>query len=238
MRQSIALLALAASAALAFRGSQARADFIPPSSFPAGSSQYEIIFVTTATTNAESSNISTYDSIVQSEVASDPTLNGLLPSSKWNAIVSTPTTSAYSTAPSLPGIPVYNTLGQLVAYTPKSSSESPLYSETLTLSHAPDADINGNLFDGQVWVGPYYPYLPTYFYYGDSGTTNPVDFLYEGVAPEQNTFPLYGLSGPINDPSPSPEPATITLLASSFAVAGGFGLRRRWRRLPQSTPDC
>jgi hypothetical protein len=47
-----------------------------------------------------------------------------------------------------------------------------------------------------------------------------------------------GLAGANIDPSPTPEPASITMLVSGFFAAGGFGLYRRRRGRSESGTAC
>lgn len=105
--------------------SQVKADIIPPIGLAPGS-EYQLIFVTGATTNAESTDISTYNTFVTNEAA----LNPLLPSATWNAIGSTATVNASDNAPNVmvgdSYLPVYNTQGIEV------SGAAGLYSGTLS----------------------------------------------------------------------------------------------------------
>lgn len=60
-----------------------------------------------------------------------------------------------------------------------------------------------------------------------------------GVSQLETTFGDIPFDGGSLTPAVSaPEPATITLLASSFAAAGGFGLYRPRRERSQLTPAC
>jgi hypothetical protein len=238
MRKSI--LALSAIAVFACPATRVMASFIPPSNFPAGTTQYEIIFVTTTQTDATSSSVGTYNSIVQSEVLATPVLNALLPAADWHAIISTPTVDASSNAPSVAGIPVYNTFGQLVAY---SSHSSPLYSG-MNLTSAPYGTASGdfystNPFTGSGLNGEAIPGFEAgsgsnLTAYGYDNTTAPY-WLHDAYTLSRVTLPLFGLSEPIN--VSTPEPASITLLAAGILTAGGFGIvRRRRGRASESNP--
>jgi hypothetical protein len=102
---------------------QLRAEVVLPTGLAPGS-QYEIAFVTADPTTATSSDINYYNNFVRTEANQDPILAGLGVS--WNAIASTATVNANTNAPNGGSIPVYNTMGQLVA-----NAAAPLYSETL-----------------------------------------------------------------------------------------------------------
>lgn len=129
----------------------AYAGFIPPN-LPAGS-EYELAFVTRDTRNATSWNIADYNSFVTTEAAQ----NSNLPSGvTWHAIASTignidnglGQADANQNAPFTPSIPVYNTVGQLVA-----DAATPLYSAAGILINPIDCDQFGNAFATGVWTG-------------------------------------------------------------------------------------
>ena len=82
MRKSLAIFLLAA--AIASLAAPVMADIIPPIGLAPGS-EYQLIFVTAGTTNAESTDISTYNAFVMAEAA----LNPLLPTATWDAVGST-----------------------------------------------------------------------------------------------------------------------------------------------------
>jgi hypothetical protein len=108
----------------------ALADVIPPIGLAPGSS-YQLIFVTDSTTNAMSSDINYYNSIVQTEAAGDP----LLPLATWTAVAVTYGTAGdyESNSPVYLGIPVYNVMGREVA----SNSAAPC-----------------NIFNSSLWLNP------------------------------------------------------------------------------------
>ena len=142
MHKSFAVLLFAVVAATATLVTQLNADVIPPAGLAPGS-QYQLVFVTAGTRDASSSNIADYNTFVTTEAALSPTLpTGVA----WNAIATTSTVNAVANAPSLPGIPVYNTHGDLVA-----SGASGLYAGTLT--NAINYDQYGTLFPASVWTG-------------------------------------------------------------------------------------
>jgi hypothetical protein len=243
MPKSIAVLALAAFAVFALPATQVMADFIPPIGLPAGS-PYQLIFVTADTTQATSSDISTYNAFVTAEAA----LNPSLPSATWNVVGSTATVNANVNAPSTPGIPIYNTQGQLVTDAglyltietePSTYFDNPpaynQYGNLYTRFAYTGSLGNGtvNLLDGPLGGGT--SFLPdTTVTIGQPNELNGA-FLGIGLAFfDTESFPIYALSDPIN----TPEPTTITMLVSGFLTAGGFGLvrRRRRRKASESSP--
>ena len=111
MRKPLAALFLGAF--IASLATQLPAAVIPPVGLAPGS-QYQVIFVTGTTTNANSADIGYYNNIVQTEAGVAAAFFGLPGGLTWHAVASTPTTDARDNAPSL-GLPVYNTHGQLVS---------------------------------------------------------------------------------------------------------------------------
>ena len=105
---SISCFLLAAFAALS--ATHLMAGVIPPVGLPPGS-PYQLIFVTADGIPGTSPIEAPYNTFVNSEAALSPTL----PASSWHAMTSTADgTNANVNAPS-GGVPVYNTVGQLVA---------------------------------------------------------------------------------------------------------------------------
>ena len=217
------------AAALAASAVGARADSMLPTGLAPGS-QYEIAFVTSDGTNAESSSILTYNDFVTAEANEDSVLAGL--GVQWHAIASTDTAAAKDNAPFSASIPVYNTAGQLVA-----DAADPLYGGTLL--NAIDTTQSGKfawlvLTGPGVWTGSYSNgTIRTGEALGDKGQgeypifgycsdTN-VAWLWYRAASADTTFSLYALSSPI---TVVPEPSTFALL-----VAGAIGLIGcAWRR--------
>ncbi len=145
---------LAAFAALST--TRLMADVIAPVGLPPGS-PYQLIFVTADGIPATSTTEAPYNTFVNSEAALSPTL----PASSWHAMTSTADgTNANVNAPS-GGVPVYNTIGQLVATAATGIYISDLGSE---ISY----DQFGNLAyndpapyaaDGVIWTGSILPGL-------------------------------------------------------------------------------
>jgi hypothetical protein len=225
MRQAIALLALSSIAAF-FSGSRVLASYIPPASFPAGTTEYQILFVTSGSVSSEISNIATYNAFATSSAALDPSL----PATTWDAIVSTASVYTNTNAPSSAGIPVYNTAGQLI-------TNLGLYTGNI-LSALPQYDENGNLaaneftLTGSDYLG--YPDNPAgtvngrtlgYTSLGNTGESI-AQWIEYGFSGYNYSGPIFALSAPISLAA-SPEPASMTLLGAGFLAIGGFALRRR-----------
>jgi len=220
-----------AFATVMFAGT-AKAVVIPPAGLTPGS-QYQILFVTADTTDATSGSESYYNSFVQTEAAP---LTAILPvGTTWDAITSTYDGANYTNAgdnvPEYPTLPVYNTQGQEVSF-------SPFYIWAGPLSTAVLYNQNGTEVDSQVWTGSDVrggtgmattgnalgQSDPTY---GDSNTAT-MAWIDAGTASADSEYHVYGLSSPI---TVVPEPATIAQLGSGLlALAGAVFLRRYWAR--------
>ena len=221
--RSIALLVLLSALA-----APAYADFIPPS-LPAGS-QYELVFVTSGGTNAESQYVSSYNAFVTSQANTNPNLpQGVT----WHAIASVSgdihgvgIADANQNAPFTPSIPVYNTAGQLVA-----NATTPLYGGTLI--HPILYDQFGNSNSTGVWTGsnsdgttdaP----LGGESLYGspDIGVSAAISgqWLHDSSDGQGSIAEFYALSSPI---TVVPEPGTLSLLAAAAGLGFFFVQRRR-----------
>jgi hypothetical protein len=241
------ILASLLAAAVALPATPLMATVILPTGLTPGS-QYQLIFVTADTHDAVNPSVGAYNPFAASEAAIGVPF-GLPSGLTWNAVVSTVSVSANSNAPSFAGIPVYDTHGDLVAF---SSTSAGLY--LLPLSHAPDFTQRGDFLQTNVWTGgaatsPALPPTPqpigTPFSFDLTktveafGLSTEVGFrwLYAdnstdysgppGVTTSPVLDSIYALSTPIT--VPAPEPATITLMGSALLLMGGHRFLR-WRR--------
>jgi hypothetical protein len=217
MPRSSAVIALAVCALVVSAPTSVKASFIPPIGLAPGT-PYEILFVTADTTSATSSNIGDYNTFVTNEAA----LNPSLPSTTWNAIISTDTVNALTNAPSTAAIPVYNTQGQLI-------TASGLYSGA-TLTNSPQVDQfgvasfhlvwTGSLTDGEAnsgnAAGDMFPRV------GVDIDTN-FEWIAAGSVASNSNLSLYALSAPIG----APEPSALTMVFTGCLAISGYCFRRR-----------
>jgi hypothetical protein len=217
-RNRIASLSVLSAMAVTLSAGRLVADPLPPTNLPPGATQYEILFETTGTTNATSSNINTYNSFVQSEVT--PALAALDP------------VSAATNAPSVAGIPVYTTAGQLI-------TNLGLYSTNLVETEPNITQFGTRSSNDFVWTGsdqfgaqavPLGSSALDGLTYGDSYSFGPF-WLNVGLANQNSDNSLYALSGPIDVPNSTPEPASLALFGTGLLAVGAVRVMRRRRTL-------
>lgn len=226
MNRQIASLFLAAVAGLA---ASVNAQVIAPN-VPAGT-QYRVVFASTNsyqaynTTNpSQTRSLSYWQNIVNAEAAasSSSTITGntfTLVGSIFDATLGTfnGTTLAGMSDTVSDNIPVYNTLGQLVAADSVSFWSA---------SHQAgiNGDRNGNTVTGSAWVG-WFPTLQTFrpfgatnVYFGGVANTNWISTTLGGT----NFLRIYAISAPIT--------AVPTPGAAALIGLGGLAATRRRRR--------
>ena len=218
----------------------AQATYIPPDLLPG--SAYRLMFVTSTTTNAKSSSISTYNSFVTAAAA----LNPSLPSATWTAIASTSTTSALANVDTACSggclsDPIYLVDGTTLI----AANQAALFSGTLLDSSGPStsqgvhlnqngagignvvevwtgSNANGSIVAGAA-LGSASPEE------GDPYNTNAF-WLAAGNTSNGSSFPLYAISSQLTVPAAAPEPASGAVLLVGVAATG---LVRRLRRRRQ-----
>ena len=112
-----------------------------------GATRYQILFVTSGGTNATSTNIADYNNFVSAQaLTGSGDLSDFVPAgTTWNAIASTTTVSASSNAPAPAGIPVFDTLGDLLS--------TNLYNSSGTIQINPEATQSGGTLQNATWTG-------------------------------------------------------------------------------------
>ena len=217
-------LLVAAGLAATTLGGTARAGFIPPTGLAPGS-KYQVLFVTSDGTTAESSNIADYDSFVTQEANQSPTLEALR--ATWTAVAST-SESAANQATNTTDIPIYDTQGDLLEPNfPDLFLDETFYGPKYTQFGTYPANTS-------VWTGSTYSGgISTYYCLGSDSvllgeTINgfePGQWLVFGIYSGDNyqSLSLYAISSPIT----VPEPASLTLLGAALLGLGAFCLRRR-----------
>jgi hypothetical protein len=200
----------------------ALADFMPP----AGVMDYRLAFVTDMTTDATSTDIATYNTIVSTEAADNPDL----PSTIWTAIASTASVSAASNiscgATCDNNVPIF-----LVDGTEVATSATALFEGAIMNSISEDefGDVGPNAY---VWTGSNSDGS------ADAGATlgtadpeagNAFLGTIGGLLATQtesadNQLSLLAISGEIS--APVPEPISLSLLAFG-GIATGLAKRRK-----------
>ena len=215
----------AAALAATMLGGSAMASFIPPFGLAPGS-KYQIAFVTADTTSGTSGLESYYNNFVTEEAAP---LTAVLPSgTTWSAITSTYDGTSYynaiDNAPTHPGVPIYNTAGQLVS-DGTGWFNIPLphpidYTQLGILSY--EETFTGTDGDGD--ADPTYALgsLPNHLC-GYSGYVVDSYWLDHDVFSSGAHFQVYALSSPIT----VPEPTTLALLGAAVLGLAAVYLRRR-----------
>jgi hypothetical protein len=195
-------------------GSPARAGSpMPPTGLGPGDS-FQLVFVTSGTTTAVSSDIADYNRFVSAAAAAAglDLIDGQPVT--WQAIGSTATVDARNNAPQT--APVYDLLGDLITASPGGLWNTRL----LFLQHPIDVtELEAPLLRGSVWTGS-----------TDEGTGNDgltlgssltlatvgdltsefPSWISTGFFPESQQFHVYALSSPITIPS-VPEPSSLYL---------------------------
>jgi hypothetical protein len=249
VRKAVAVVASSLIAAVAFPANHVMASFVPPASLPDGATSYQILFVTSASISTETQGIAAYNTFATNQANAS---GGYLPSGlTWNAVASTGLylsgsnfilpVSAASNAPSSAGIPVYNTQGQLITnlglYSDNLVSALPEYNQEGVLDQTivtTGTDQFGDV--GQYPLGTAGGYNMGADYLGTATQSNAYWLFVDVQGTFNPRFPIYALSNPI--PLSSPEPASLSLLASGFLAFGGFRFARRRRRTAARTPTC
>ena len=190
--------------------------------------QYRLVFVTTGTRDASSTDISVYDAFVTTEANSNAALFAL--GTTWLAIGSTSAVSAFDHIGGNFNIPIYNLAGSKVA-----TGASDLWDSSIG---APiEFDENGNLKSTPAWTGtnPNGTIVT-----GESlgsgtawfGTSSHTDssWVFGGKTGATTPFSFYGISGTLTVPASVPEPGSVGLVGLALATLAGL---RRYGSRPK-----
>ena len=192
---------------------------------------YRIIFLTSNTTEATATSLSTYNSFV----STDALLNSALPSTTWSAVASSSTTSALTNiacSPSCSSDPIYLVTGtQVAANTAGLFSGSLMTAIDITQSGASESGTP--TFESYVWTGSNSNGSidtgsamgasdPEFGFYVDTDGTAIAEGSYIF---QSNTEPMYAISGDLVVPTPAPGGLALYALGGLLTYAA-----RKFRR--------
>ncbi|HEY4308417.1 MAG TPA: dockerin type I domain-containing protein [Pirellulales bacterium] len=165
--------------------------------------QYRLVFVTSTTTEAASSDIGYYNSFVSNAASLEPLLQTL--GTTWTALASTSTVAANdntNTNPMSAGLPIYGLAGQLIATSNSDLWDGAIAAPILDNEHGTPVPSGFN----EVWTGtgatgkpdePDDPLGTPTPAWGDS-TTSTINWVDTGGYYESGgTHTLYAISGPL-----------------------------------------
>ena len=225
MKKLLSVLSVFALAAIA-AGTASAGSIATPTGLNPGD-QFRFVFVTTTTTFATSSDLSTYDNIVSSD-ATGYTYGGISPI--WKAIVSNSIIDArdHIGLQSTSVVPLYTVNGNKV-------SGGNLWSENL-LSPM-NASISGTTINAPVWTGTgkdgskdsngNVMGANTVIFGQSLHTSNGTYINDTSYDPADAPVPLYGISDVLTVPSAVPEPSTVMLVGLGGLAALGYSFKRK-----------
>ncbi len=192
-----------------------------PGTLPPGS-QYRLAFVTSDSTTASSTDITTYDAFVQAAADAVPELNAL--GTTWQVIGSTATVDAitHTGTGTGPGstVPIYNFDAQLLANNGPDLWDGELndglaFDETGARAGG-EVVWTGTLSDGYGWSPEVLGALGGFTLYGVSGFRSEAWTDVNAAANGQFSLHLYAISAPLT--VPVPDPSTGVLLTFGFGA--------------------
>jgi hypothetical protein len=228
---------VAATACLA--GMPVVAEANPSFTLPIGlapGQHYRIIFLTSGTTEATSTSLSTYNTFVTGQAA----LNSALPSTSWDAVASSSTTSALTNiacSPSCSSDPIYLVTGtQVAANTSGLFSGSLMTAIDVTQSGASESGTpqfeayawTGSNSNGSIDTGSAMGASdPEFGFYVDTDGTAIAEGSYQF---QTGTEPMYAISGDLVVPTPAPGGLGLYALGGLLTYAA-----RKFRRRAPAT---
>jgi hypothetical protein len=222
------LLVVVSAFTIALLATSAQAALIAPTGLNIGDS-YHVIFASSTTRDAASSNIADYDAHVQA--AADTAGIGATAGVNWLALGSTTTIDAINhlspifTDPNT--VPIYNQNGELVA-----SSLNDLFNNSTALSAPVGYDENGTPISNKVWTGTFHTGAAYTSFtlgasnviYGDAHLLS--SWVVNTSAPNNNMYSLYGVSQEIIVGA-VPAPAAAWLFGSGLLGLAGMARRKQ-----------
>jgi hypothetical protein len=237
---------------LGFPAVAAASSFEEPTGLAPGST-YRLIFVTSDTTTATSSNIATYNTLANTDANLPAAVAFGLPSSTWSAVAGTDTVSALSNISvgctgSCLTDPIYLVNGTEVATSQAALFSAPILTDIDLTEVGGAAPSHTGYYDANyVWTGsnpdgsladvepPYYVYgLGDSSGYAGAGLSDSTSYyLDDGNDTQTIAEPIYAISGELTVPSANiaaPEPMSAALLLTGGVMTGLARIRRRKAR--------
>lgn len=210
---------------------ETKASVVVPTGLKPGDA-YRIIFLTTSTHNAVSSDITVYNAFVTSAALSNPDLASL--NTTWTALASTYTVSVLANT-GLSNLdtttPFFNTQGNLIATGVKVPTTGLFTSGGFVTQHQTlITDENGGSPPTTfVWTGTGWTGLTDYPLGGTPGQTGEIsadagwaqssdqNWVSSDILFDEASFLLYGVSGRLT--VPTPETATLLMMSLAMTLA-------------------
>jgi hypothetical protein len=234
MRLCSLLLVVLISVAGPWRAGSARADFmLTPSGLHPGD-QFRVVFISSTTRNAQSSNIADYDQFITDLAVAAGITTYFGSPVTWQALGSTPTVQAVDRLPSsFASPPLYRLDGGLVAPSTgklwvTGPTDFPITLTELGLDLGSAVVWTGTLRDGSVFR----PLGASFVAFGSTLSVSNGGWVAFNDAPRSEQHHLYGYSSVLTVPSSAvvPDPTGFTLALVGLATLTGNTGVWRWLR--------